>query len=165
MKKTTFGVGAQLLFPLSSSSPSLSPISVGCEFGWQKLWSSVQDVGDEGNVGGVDITTDNFTDAESEARVLALGEYEFQGQPFFVQAGLGVHIVNWSWTHAFVSNYGNNNQTNSNTQTNFGWEIAGGMNVISSENLTLPVLLRFDFISRYGTMVSGEIMAGVTFKM
>ncbi len=157
-----YGGGLQMLFGSLTNPSSDHTLRFGFDLGWQKLYSSVFDVGDED---GVLIFKDNFTDAESAAQILGLAEYTPSNQRYFLQAGLGLHVVTWSHTRTFAGAYEDDYYAQGNTQTNVGLEAAGGKNVYSSGNVTFPVMVRLDSIFRYGVILTGTVIAGANFTI
>lgn len=154
--RTNYGAGLQLFFP------SATRVRFGADIGMRKLMSA------EFNTGSSDISfidEDFDTQDEYDIAVLGLAEYALPQSSFFLQGGAGFHFVYWSWESNYSSDYSFSYSGSSGTDTHVGLMGAFGTIVTLSPNLAMPLLVRIDYIARYGATMPVTVMAGLNFTV
>ncbi|MCB2229677.1 hypothetical protein KQH82_03105 [bacterium] len=155
-KKANYGAGLQLF--LSSNSA----VRFGGDIGIRKLFSA------EFNTGSSDISfvdEDYDTEVEYDIAVLGIVEYALPNSQFFIQGGLGLHFVHWSWESNYSSDYSASYSGASGTGTNMGLMGAAGTSIALTPTLSMPLMLRIDYIARYGGTMPVTVMAGLNFTI
>ncbi len=154
--KMNYGAGLQLFLP------STTNIRFGGDIGMRKLFSA------EFNTGSEDISfVDEDYDTEDEYDIAVLGvvEYALPNSNFFLQGGAGLHFVYWSWESNYSSDYSYNYSGASGTDTNIGLMGAAGTTLALTPTLSMPLILRIDYIARYGATMPVTVMAGLNFTV
>ncbi len=156
LNKGHFGAGLQMLFA-SSKRPGLK---FGADIGFQKLVTAKFDTGVGG---GSVIYTDYWDEKEYGASFMGLVERQAPGSRLILQGGLGMHYVFWSSTHHFESRFTpREDKTESGSGTSIGLMAAAGTHLATSARMSMPVLVRLDYVVRYKGFVIFSVMAGVT---
>lgn len=156
MNAFNFGGGAQFLMSL----PGNPKLRIGMDVGFQTLFSSTFDAGAGG---GGTIYTDYNKDSEFAINLLGIVEYLPAGSGLILQGGLGGHFVFWSWRDVYESKYQNKDETETGTNFNFGLMAAAGLNLLGGQRLSIPVLIRLDYIMRYGGYINASLVFGFAF--
>jgi len=153
-----FGAGAQFFF----ASPKNPNLKFGLDLGFQKLMSSRFDTG------AADLSfiyQDYYEDSEFDISLLGIVELFPPGSPFLFQGGLGGHFVAWSYRHVYESKYQPLDETTESGMTfNFGLMAAAGTNIQAGDRISIPILLRLDYIMRYRGYITACLVLGFTFN-
>ncbi len=154
--KGTMGGGAQLLFVVGPQ------LKVGADLGFRKLYDSRFDTG----ASDLDYIYESYqTDKESTIYLMGVAQYSLLDSPVFLQGGLGMHLVFWTWEKKHWSEYGRDDKESSDTEVGLGFMVAGGVNLPVHENLSFPIMLRIDYMFRHGSMIPVSLMAGASFNL
>jgi hypothetical protein len=151
-----FGGGAQFLMSMARN-PNLR---LGMDVGFQTLFSSKFDTG---SADGKTIYEDYDKDSEFSINLLGIVEYLPADSNFLLQGGLGGHFVAWRWEHVYSSKYQDTDETKNGLGFNFALMAAAGLNLLAGERMNIPILLRLDYIMRYGGYINASVVVGFTF--
>lgn len=157
MNAFNFGGGAQFLLSL----PRNPNLRIGMDVGFQTLFSSTFDTGAGGDS---TIYTDYNKDSEFAVSLLGIVEYLPAGSGLILQGGLGGHFVFWTWRDVYESKYQSKDETESGMDFNFGLMAAAGLNLLGGQRLSIPILLRLDYIMRYGGYFNASLVFGFAFR-
>ncbi len=152
-----FGGGFQLLFA-GARNPGLR---FGMDVGFRKLLSATFDA--LGSNPPSFLYQDYHEESESDIHLLGLIEFQAPGSPFVLQGGLGGHFVLWNSRYIYDSKYQSSDETTSGMEFQFGMMAAAGLNLPAGERLTIPILLRLDYIMRYSGYLSASFVLGFSF--
>ena len=157
--KNNFGFGGQFLFDVKKTPGGT--YRFGVDFGFQKISSS------KFSTGTTDlsfINVDYDEDMEYDLYLLGVTEYAPDNVPFFVQAGLGAHIVYWLWESNFEGKYSIGYDYNSGTEVNLGLLLAGGTRLQITPKVSIPIMARVDSVIRYGTETTVSLVVGLDYN-
>jgi hypothetical protein len=157
VRNFNFGGGIQFLVPLGGSERRSK---LGVDLGAQSLFTSHFDTG----ASDLSFIYEDYDD-EDEYDFYALGLFEFspENSPLFLQIGAGAHLVYWIWDHVYTSQYQDASKTESGLEFALGAMAAAGINLPLGERMSLPILVRLDYLLRYGGLLSASVVAGLSF--
>jgi hypothetical protein len=158
--KTGLGIGAQLLTPISTGNAKKKPMRVGVDVAFQKLFSVKSNLPTYENV-----YLSEHHDSESSLSILGVGEYALPGTQFFMQGGLGIHMVFWSWTYEHHGSAGSVYKDDGGTGISPALMVGGGTLLPVNEQMSIPIMIRADVLFRYGLMASIGVATGINFSM
>ena len=146
--KGIFGGWVQLLYGLQVGRGS-QRLRLGLDVGWQKLFSDRFDLHD---ADGSLIIQDYQENTENTLRVLAVAEHVITPRPFsfFVQAGVGTNFVSLTYMHTFIGKYTTDYGSDAGSENSFGIEAAAVVNILTFGKVSIPVLVRVDYLAQYG---------------
>ena len=148
--------GVQILVPWKPQ------LRLGGELGYRRLFKSTFNTGSS----DLDFINEDYdTDTEHDLSLLGLIEYSLEPSNFFLLGGAGMHIVRWEFESEYESSYSSADSFDSGTGTNFGLMGAAGMNFALTPKLTLPVMVRLDYILRYDDLFPVSVSAGLQFQL
>jgi hypothetical protein len=153
LSKGNFGGGIQFLFGLP-----VGP-QFGADVGYQRLFSYTFDTGTSDLPY---IQEDNWEGNEQDIYVNGIVNYGFPASSLVVQGGAGIHIVLWEEQRNYRSDYSTDYEEDSGSNTNFGLYGAAGIN-IPVGTISMPLMIRLDYIMRYGSTITASAMVGLTF--
>jgi hypothetical protein len=153
LSKGNFGGGLQFLFGMPAGP------QFGAEIGYQKLFSYTFDAG----VSDLPyIQEDNWEGSEQDLYINGIVNYGFPASSVFVQGGAGFHIVFWEEQRNYQSDYTSDYEEDSGSGTNFGLFGAAGIN-IPLGTISMPLMIRLDYIMRYGSTITASAVVGLSF--
>lgn len=106
-------------------------------------------------------------DKETAVNILFLAQYDLNSY-LFLQGGLGTYMSSWFYSYEYRnSDYYDSYDYVEYTGTgwNFGLMLAGGTHFPITENIFIPLYLRFDLMFRYGIMVPITVNSGITIAL
>jgi len=142
VSKVTYGSGIQVL------RESRNGIYWGGELGLQNLFTSKLHFPlDEYQY------TDFQSDKEWEVFFGPLVEYSKKESPFFLQAGVGMHVVFWEFIYDYADVYTDRYVSDGGTEINVGFSLTGGMKLKLTDRVEFPIAIRADIMPRYGVLL------------
>jgi hypothetical protein len=154
VNKMNFGAGVQVFAIESNKMLQGFTLRLGIDAGVQRLFTST-------------FQSDplNYRWSTSEMAFSFLGVVELATAkipvPLFLQAGLGLDFVLWSWQQEL---HDQAYDDNSGLGTNLAAMVAGGVSIPLSPNATIPIMLRIDNSFRYGSLTSISAVFGLNIK-
>jgi hypothetical protein len=162
IEKFNYGLGCQILFPLTAKTGDSFIPSLGVDVGGQHLFSSTYDLGQQGIP---NITVDKWEESEVSGNVLAVLDLSHGRMPIDLQVGVGLYLVFYNGTYEFQGRYSSTSEERSSTGTDFGVMVSGGVKLPLAKGMSLPLMLRVDNIFRYGSMTSVCGVVGLCFSL
>ena len=157
LTKTNYGAGAQLL--LGTGVPT---VSMGIDLGFQKLLKYNFDAG------AASISADpNDHDSEDEwdSYLLLTAELSPPVLPVFLQAGAGPHFVFSSLESVRAAIDSGNPVTDASKDAQFGLMGALGINLKAAPTLSIPIMLRVDYLTGHGGQAAIALAAGLSLSI
>ncbi len=150
------GAGVQILIPSISGAIGLDETyKMGMDVGATTIFFN-KVIYDEG------VGTANYFDEEYSVYLMPFLEKSL-GEVFFLQGGVGLHILPWFYEYYYESNnYTDSDEYYSGVGFSGGFMFAGGMRVSLGSRSGLFLLGKMDGIIRYGLMLPVTINAGFT---
>lgn len=163
VKKGNYGVGTQLLFPLSKSKG----LRIGADVGFQSLYEWNMDLSKQPGGLPYGLTMDLTSWSETGIFITGLVELSPKSSGLFAQAGLGLQMVLGKSTHDIRSIYSEYNFTKENTYNSLelGLLLCGGYSIPVNNKISFPLMIRIDQIFEYGfnPMISASV--GLSIKL
>jgi len=161
VNKINGGVGIQLLMdPGMSTGPS--GLKIGIDGGAQYLFTADFDTGAD-ELPYIDV--DNDRETEFDAYMMGIIELAPSASSLILQGGLGLHFVFWTWESNYSGTYSSDYSEESGLDTNVGLMAAAGLNLPAGPNMNIPLMLRIDYILRYGGTATVSGLIGLSFEM
>jgi len=157
LSKTNYGFGGQLL--LGTGVPA---VSMGLDIGFQKLLDYEFDTG----AAAISAAEDDLDKADEwDSYLLLVAEMSPPVLPIFLQAGAGPHFVFWDVEEIRDVAGGETSISNSDVDVGFGFMGAVGMNLKAAPTISIPIMIRVDYLTRHGGQAAIGAMVGLSLSI
>jgi hypothetical protein len=153
----SFGSGIQILFRGQK-------LRMGLDAGYLRMFNNTATLD---TYDGYGKTKSNYQHKESALRLMLIAHYSPSGI-FFLEGGVGPHMIFLNYHYDHSEDFGWKIETynigKKGKEFTWGLMAAIGANIPVSENVSIPIYARIDYLFRYGYLIPVTLNSGITFR-